>query len=288
MKVLLLSLSLVLSPGLIRGSDKPAYRIFDSRGKEVKYEKMLKDLSRADIIFFGELHNNAIAHWMELEITMDLYDQAGDSLVLAAEMFETDNQLLLDEYLGGLISASRFEEEAKLWKNYPTDYKPLVEFARDKGLPFVGSNIPRRYASMVATGGFEALDQLSPEALALIAPLPIPYDPELACYKNMMNMGHGGGMANANFPKAQAIKDATMAYSILRYWHSGRLVIHFNGSYHSENREGILWYIDQYHPGLEMKTIATVSQEGIDKLDEANLGKADYLIAVPETMTNTY
>ncbi len=288
MKVLLLSLSLVLSPGLIRGSDKPAYRIFDSRGKEVKYEKMLKDLSRADIIFFGELHNNAIAHWMELEITMDLYDQAGDSLVLAAEMFETDNQLLLDEYLGGLISASRFEEEAKLWKNYPTDYKPLVEFARDKGLPFVGSNIPRRYASMVATGGFEALDQLSPEALALIAPLPIPYDPELACYKNMMNMGHGGGMANANFPKAQAIKDATMAHSILRYWHSGRLVIHFNGSYHSENREGILWYIDQYHPGLEMKTIATVSQEGIDKLDEANLGKADYLIAVPETMTNTY
>lgn len=128
--------------------DKPAYRLYNSEGKEVNYSKMMEELADADIVFFGELHNNPIAHWLELEITKDLYTLRDGELILAAEMFERDDQLIIDEYLSAFYDASKFESEAKLWKNYKTDYKALMEFARDSKLYFVATNVPRRYASM--------------------------------------------------------------------------------------------------------------------------------------------
>jgi len=106
---------------------------------------MLKEAADADIVLFGELHDNPISHWLQLELTKDLYDLKKDKLVLGAEMFESDNQVILDEYLSGKILQSSFESEARLWSNYKTDYKPLVEFARINKLKFVASNIPRRY-----------------------------------------------------------------------------------------------------------------------------------------------
>ncbi len=170
-------------------SDKPAYVLYDSDGKMVKYSKMLKALEGADIIFFGELHTDPIAHWMQFELTKDLFSEKRDALVLGAEMFEADNQLILNEYLGGLYPADKFEAEMRLWNNYETDYKPVVEFAKTHQIPFIATNIPRRYASMVHKGGFEALDKLSDEAKRFIAPLPILYDPEVKCYKDMLDMG---------------------------------------------------------------------------------------------------
>ena len=203
----------------VSAQDKPAYKVFTGTGKKSDYKDILKDAGKADVVFFGELHDNPVAHWLELEITKDLHADKGKDLILAAEMFETDNQLIIDEYFSDIIKESSFEREVRLWKNYQTDYKPLVSFAKENGLKFVASNIPRRYASVVASGGFEALQKLSPEALKYIAPLPVEYDPELPCYKDMLSMDGaiGGGMenkVNENLPKAQAIKDATMARSI--------------------------------------------------------------------------
>jgi uncharacterized iron-regulated protein len=117
-------------------------------------------------------------------------------------------------------------------------------------------------------------------------PLPVAYDSTLAGYRNMLGMmgGHGG----ENLPKAQALKDATMAWSILRNYQSGSLFIHYNGSYHSQNHEGIEWYLHSSKPGLKVVTIACVSQSDLKKLERENLGLADIIIAVDEDMTTTY
>jgi len=205
-------------------------------------------------------------------------------------MFESDNQMVLDEYLAGQIKQSSFEKEARLWKNYNTDYKPLVEFAKENGLPFIATNIPRRYASVVHKNGFEGLDAFSDEAKKLIAPLPVKYDPELKGYKAMMEMmgGMGGGHANANLPKAQAIKDATMAHFILENWEAGKTFIHYNGTYHSNDFEGIVWYLKQEKPDLQILTIASVEQDTITDLKEEHVGVADYILCVPTSMTKTY
>ncbi len=267
---------------------KPAYLLFDEKGKTVKYEKMLKQIEEADIVLFGELHNNAIAHWLQLELTKDLYELKDSNLVLGAEMFESDNQLILDEYFSGLISQMRFEAEVRLWNNYKTDYKPLVEFARKNELRFVATNIPRRYASLVNSKGFEGLEELSDEAKAFLPPLPVLYDPELPAYKNMLNMEGMGSHVNENFPKAQAIKDATMAHFILENWSPEKQLIHYHGAYHSDNFESIYWYLKQHNPGLNIVTLTTVSQTDISELTEENSGKADFTICVDEDMTTTY
>jgi uncharacterized iron-regulated protein len=269
--------------------DRPAYRIYTGEGKKADYGDIVREASKADVIFFGELHDNPISHWLELELAKSLYDRKGKDLLLAAEMFETDNQIIINEYFAGLIKEASFEGEARLWKNYPTDYKPLLEFARKSGLMFVASNIPRHYASMVASGGFEALEKVSPEGLKNIAPLPIDYDPELPCYKEMLSMNEGPmGHASENLPKAQAIKDATMAYSILKHWQPGQTVIHYNGSYHSERYMGIIWYLNKYRPGLKIVTITTMLQDDIDSMGDECRGKADFVIVVPAAMTRTY
>ncbi|MFN8254272.1 MAG: ChaN family lipoprotein [Bacteroidales bacterium] len=273
--------------GLV-SDDKPAYILYNAEGKEVKYSKMIDKLADADIVLFGEQHTNPICHWLEYEVLNDLYQVKKDGLVVGAEMFETDNQLLLNEMLAGKYDSKKFEEEAKLWKNYQTDYKPLVEFCKTNKLPFIGTNIPRRYANMVFKGGFVVLDSLTPEAKSLIADLPVPYDPELKCYKDMIEMGKEmGGHSNENFPKAQAIKDATMAKFIMKNWQKGKLFLHFEGAYHSDNYQGMVWYLKKINPDLKILTISSIEQKEINDLEKDNLNKADYIIVIPENMTQT-
>lgn len=285
-RTILLLLVVFLSYGM--NSDKPAYQFFNAKGKKVKYKKVLKQSLEADIIFFGELHNNPICHWLQLELTQALFQEKGNKLVMGAEMFEADNQLIIDEYLNGQTAVRNFEQEAKLWPNYTTDYKPLIEFAKKNELGFVASNIPRRYAALVHKKGFEGLEMLSDEAQSYIAPLPVLYDPELPGYKGMLEMMSGMGHVNENLPKAQAIKDATMAHFILEYWDTGKTFIHFNGAYHSKNFEGIVWYLKQEKPDLNIITISAEEQASLDSLNTDYLNTAGFILVIPENMTKTY
>ena len=234
---------------------------------------------------FGELHNNPIAHWLQLETTRELGKKK--ELILGAEMIEADNQNELDLYLSDSINAHEFDSLARLWPNFKTDYKPLVDYAKEKDLPFIATNIPRRYAVKVhKEGGFKALNNLSVKEKSWIAPLPIDFDPEVPSYKAMAQMMTSHG--TPNLLRAQAIKDATMAHFILKNHKPGKTFMHYNGAYHSNDYEGILWYVKKQKPSLTIGTITTVSQEDVHKLKKENKGKADYIIVVDEDMTTTY
>lgn len=326
MKTSILLIFLTIFISVTSAQDKPAYNLFDKNGKQIKYSKMVKNLASADLVFFGELHNDPIAHWLQLEVTSSLYQEKKSNLILGAEMFEADNQLLLDEYLAGMHETKKFEAEMRLWNNYQTDYKPLVEFAKENNLHFVASNIPRRYAALIHKKGFEGQNLLSEEAKRYISPdLVEYYDPNVDCYKNMLVMMGMGKPAKSNtemqmakdsskathasdtismkkpemsknmmrhfsdnLVKAQASKDATMAHFILKNYTPEKLFIHFQGAYHSDNYEGIVWWIKQFKPELKIVTISTVLQKDIKELNEEHLNIADYIIVVPETMTRTY
>lgn len=267
--------------------DKPAYLLYDNNGNEVAYSQLLTRSLNNELIFFGELHNNPISHWLQIELTKDLYQaDTSNALRLGFEMFEADQQVLLDEYASGLLSTSSFERETRLWNNYSTDYKPLVEYGKSNGLKLVATNIPRRYASLVYSQGIEALDKLSDLTKSWMAPLPITVDLSLPGYKDIVQAagGHGG----ENLPKSQAVKDATMAHFILEYHESGDRFIHYNGSYHSDNYEGIVWYIRQSQPDMKILTITTIEHDDLDKIDPELLKKADFTIVVPSSMTKTY
>lgn len=264
-------------------SDKMAYQLFSEKGKKVKYDKMIKEMQDADVVLFGELHNNPISHWMQLEVSKSLLDK---NPVFGAEMFEADNQVMMSEYMDGYISSQNFEDQMRLWKNNATDYQPLVELAKENNRPFIATNVPRRYASVVFREGIDGLDKLSDEAKSWMAPLPFEIDMELPGYKAMleMGMGHGGD----NIVQSQALKDATMAYFILENREQGDVFIHFNGTYHSNNFEGIYHYLKQANPDLKIVTIASVEQAETDSVVEENEAIADFILVIDEDMTKTY
>jgi len=284
----ILFLTIALFTLLSMKNDKPAYRLFDQNGKSASYKDLLKDASEADIVFFGELHDNPICHWLEYELTADLFEARGKNLVLGAEMFETDNQLIVNEYLAGLIKEKDFESQARLWPNYKTDYKRLLNFARDSSLTFIATNIPRRYAAMVNKSGFDGLNTLDKSAFQYIAPLPVKYDSTLACYADMAKMmGDSPSHVTSNITRAQAIKDATMAHFILMNFKKGQTFLHFNGSYHSDRFQSIVWYLKQANPSLNIVTISSVEQADLEDLSKESEGLATYIIAVPESMSKS-
>jgi uncharacterized iron-regulated protein len=264
----------------VNAQELPAYRILDKAGNPATFADVVAASRSNDLIFFGELHNNPISHWLQLELGKALAADSLTSLVIGAEMFEADQQILLDEYFAGHISRTSFEAEARLWTNYKTDYKPLLEFAKANDIPYIATNIPRRYASMVYSKGLESLDTVSADGKRFIAPLPIEVDLTLPGYAEISRAagGHGG----ENLPKSQASKDATMAHFTLKNLEPGSRFLHLNGAYHTDGYEGIVWYVRKAQPNLRILTITT--QEG----DAAVLGKADFMILVPSDMTKTY
>jgi uncharacterized iron-regulated protein len=276
-------LSLFVTVGF---SQEKAFQIYNADGKKVSYRIFSQSCAKADVVLFGENHNDPISHWLQLELTKSLFKKHGEKLMLGAEMIESDNQVVLDEYLLGFSREKDFEKEAKIWPNHKTDYRPLLRFAKDNNLYFVATNIPRRFANMVYRFGIDTLEHLPEASKQLIAPLPIAYDTSLQCYKEISIMagGHGGD----NLPKSQAIKDATMAYFIHANMKEETKFIHYHGSYHSKYHESIMWYLLELNPDLSFTTIEVVEQEDISEFDKELLGNADYFIVVDEDMCKTH
>jgi len=237
-------------------------QLYDAEANPIDVASAVRRLDGADVVLFGELHGHPAIHQLELELTSALVEARGGRVVLGAEMFEADDQLALDEFLAGLIPHRHLVAEAKTWDRYELDYQPLVELAAERGLRFVATNVPRRYAGLVAREGLAALERLSPEARRWLAPLPIELDLETPGYRRMAAMGltMGGRMPAdpARLVAAQALKDATMAHFIAANRPAGALLVHFNGVFHSQEGGGIGWYLRRRDPGLDVRTISCV------------------------------
>ncbi|MCL6220523.1 ChaN family lipoprotein [Zunongwangia pacifica] len=274
----------------LKAQQLKAYAIYDTEGNAVSFQKMSDSLSNYEVVLFGEFHDHPVVHWLQKKLTEKLYAK-NPNLVLGAEMFEADNQLILDEYLQDKIPQNRFEEEMRLWNNYKTDYKPLIEFAKKNHLQFVATNVPRRYASAVSKHGLDSLQSYTEEARSYFAKLPIKVDTITPGYAEMLKMMNGHGMQGdaMRFVEAQAIKDATMAEKILDYLPEDGIFLHYNGDYHSKSFGGIYWYLKAMKPDLKIAVIS-VAQSQNESLDfeEDKAGTGNFILFIPEDFTRTY
>lgn len=275
----------------LKAQNYKAYQFYDQKGKEIKTDKLVRELAKYDVVFFGENHNNSINHWLQLKITEALYEKKNGQLILGAEMFERDNQAQLDQYVEGTIDAKTLKDSTRLWNNFSTDYKPLVDFAKNKKLKFIATNIPRRYASQTAKEGIESLNALPEKDKVYMAELPIKVTLETPGYPEMKTMmgEHADGTKVMNFISAQAVKDATMAESILKNYESGKTFIHYNGNFHSKEFGGIYWYIRQKNPNLKMAVISVFESENPElKVPEKEYIPTNFNLIIPADMTKTY
>ena len=206
-------------------------------------QEMIPMLEEVSIVFVGEKHDDSLAHQWELFLWIAI---ASDDRCLALEMFETDVQEVLVDYLEGNLILEEFLEVSRPWGNYIEDYHPLVEYAAENGYGVIAANVPRRYAAAVARNSWEGLSGI--EGGDAFLGVDVDSTNEfyrerfMATMEAISSQMQSMPMDPADMYRAQLLKDAVMASSI-----AGQSCLFICGSFHSDYRSGIP---DQLEPGI--------------------------------------
>ncbi|MEX8547047.1 MAG: ChaN family lipoprotein [Mucilaginibacter sp.] len=260
--------------------DASSYKIYQtSTKKTITIDEMIKALNKTDAVFFGEEHNDSVSHVLEATILQKLNEAHLKQVALSMEMFETDCQNVLNEYLAGLIREKNFVVDARAWPNYK-DYRPLIEYAKTNYLPMIAANAPSRYTNMASRMGLKSLNQLDKVGKSYLPPLPI--DTATGTYLTKFDEIMGGhAMGGLEMYQAQNLWDATMGWSVASFLktHPGFTVFHINGGFHSEEKLGAVAQFKKYLPQASVKNIAAYGSEDFNKPDWNKLGKmGDFVI----------
>ncbi len=292
MKLMLCFSLLMLSlPGLSQDKMENHYKIYDTRAKQlISFDKIVTGMTHADVLFFGEEHNDSAGHYLENLIFQSLYKIYGSRLALSLELFETDNQLALNEYLAGKIDESRFSKDVRLWNNYK-DYRPMIEFAKQNQIPVIAANPPRRYVTMVSRRGMRSLDSLSKEAKKFLPPLP--YDTLSGRYREkFMDIMKGSpGATSSNIYYSQSLWDAGMSNSINQFLKKNKhnKVFHCVGRFHSDEKLGTAAQLQNRNPKLKILNISCFSDASFNNPDwEKFRSLGDYIIVTNPDLKKTY
>ena len=250
------------------------YRIVSPATRsDVTMEELLRRVSRADVVFFGEQHDDPETHRTEAQ-TLQAIGQLGRPVVLSLEMFERDVQPALNDFLAGRITEPDFLARTRPWPHYATDYRPLLEMARTHHWPVVAANVPRPLASAEGRKGIAALDTLTPaERLTAAQENVCPLGDYHARFMESMHH-HSAGTGGATEPGdslptamaerfyvAQCVKDETMAESIVKAKQAAprrAIVVHFDGAFHSDYAQGTVERVKRREPSWDLVVISAV------------------------------
>lgn len=253
-----------------------AHRVYDSRHKRFSdIETLAAEVSKADVVFIGEQHDNPGTHRMELAILDAIGRRRGD-VVVALEMFERDVQGVLNGYLAGTIEEADFLKATRPWPNYTADYRPLVEYAKAHGWRVIAGNVPRKIAASVFNKGIGVVQELPETSRRWAAEnFECPkgkYADRVAATLKDHPAGPGPGPTPEELARmertiyeAQCVKDETMSESIARARGTGTpLVIHYNGAFHSDYGQGTAERARRRLPEAKVIVISAIPVADLD------------------------
>ena len=256
--------------------------------------ELLAAMERADVVFIGEQHDDPETHRAEAEL-LDAIGRTGRPVIVSLEMFERDVQPAVDDYLAGRATEREFLDRARPWDRYATDYRPLIELAKQHGWRVVAANVPRTLASAIGRRGLTVLDTLHSRDRGMAAvDIQCPMDDYHARFMESMQT-HSAGSGTApqagdslptamaeRFYLAQCVKDETMAESIVIARVAAprnAVVVHVNGAFHSDYSQGTVARVRRRQPAW---TLVVVSAVPVSDLATAPIvtqsGKADYVL----------
>jgi len=274
------------SPAMAQDVILPHRVIEFGTGSVVDFEQFLFRCSQAAVVTLGENHEDPATHRVELAVLQGLFRYKHD-LVLSMEMFERDVQNVLDDYLAGKIDENQFLTSSRPWGNYETDYRPLVEFAKEYGLPVVAANIPRYLAHKVAEQGFHAVEWQEEERLLVPSKFEAPEDAYWEAFHESMKMAAAGGMRVTEdtmrfYYEAQVVKDETMAESILRALasHPTSTVLHITGAFHTADYLGTFARVKRDAPDIDAVSVIIEPVPNLLEPLPEDTPAADYIILV--------
>ena len=258
-------------------------KLYNAKGKQVKQDKLFDAVKEAELVFFGEEHNSIVSHFLSEQV-FDAFIAGEGKAALGMEMFERDQINDLEKLTKEKAPLEEWKALTRVWPNF-SDYHGLVQKSLDASAPLIASNIPRKYASALFHGGRDSL------VLVLAGHKNEACDPNFVVDRSLSQYAaladgelHMGGK---HLVEAQAIKDATMAMSIMEYLKNDFRVFHLNGSYHSDFHQGIMWYVQQEDATKKVVTLSVVSAENTD-WDKSYAGKADFIFVVNEAFPVSY
>jgi uncharacterized iron-regulated protein len=262
-------------------------------GQTRSFADLIRAASRADVVFFGEQHDDTETHYAEFAL-LEGIGRERPNVVLSLEMFERDVQDALDEYLGGRMREADFLARSRPWERYATDYRPMILLARARGWPVVAANVPRTIASAVSRRGLAALDTLPAALRAHVArDIRCAHDAYFAKFAETMKDHSTGPPASGSdtagagaivqrYYEAQCIKDETMGESIVRARErAGKdaIVVHFNGAFHSDGGLGTAERARRRAPGVRSIVISAIPMVDIRMEPTADeRARADYVV----------
>jgi len=266
------------------------YKIYDvKKQKIITVDDIVTDLAAANVLFFGEEHNDSIGHYLEAMLFSKIAAAYPGKVALTMEMFHTDVQPVINEYLNGLISEKNFIKEGRAWNNYK-DYKPMIETAKANKLDVIGGNAAARYSNAVTRGGLDILNQLPESSKQFIAPLPIDTATGRYLEKFIETLG-GHSMGGMKVYQTQNFWDATMSWSIAKYAKANKdkKIFQVNGRFHSDEKLGTLAKLKRYAPKLKILNISSFSAEDFNNPDWKKYEKlGDYVIVTDPTLKRTF
>jgi uncharacterized iron-regulated protein len=274
----------LVAAALLQPGEPETFRIYDQRtGETVCIEALADELSQRDVVFLGEEHGNSAGHRLQLQIIEELHKHRPD-LVVSLEMFERDVQGTLDDYLRGRIDEETFLKHARPWTRYETDYRPIVEFARERQLDVIAANVPRRIAQLVSRGE----EPSRADRAFLPRETTAPRDAYRERFAEVMQ-GHGGtddADGLERYYRAQCLKDDGMAESIVDYLetrpHRRPLVVHLCGRFHSDYGHGAVLRVLMRRPLLHVGVVSMELVEDVEEFDPAEQrDRSHYLLVVP-------
>jgi uncharacterized iron-regulated protein len=287
--------ALILVCAMTTFGQDAGFRIFDGSGTPSTLEQIVAEAGNVNVVFLGENHDDATGHALQLRIFKAIVEKYSKDrpTALSLEMFERDVQVVVNEYLSGLISENHFLLSSRPWKNYATDYKPLVELAKAQRLPVIAANAPRRYINMVSRNGRSSLDPLSKGAKQWLAPLPYAQASEAYAnkFKALMGPSPEARMGLANILDSQSLWDATMAFSISEFLKKKKnpMVVHLVGGFHTESRLGTAEHLAKYARKAKFLVVTIRYEDDYTKFDKSKHEKiGDFVILTDAKLPRSF
>ncbi|MGD8934826.1 MAG: ChaN family lipoprotein, partial [Gammaproteobacteria bacterium] len=134
--------------------------------------QIVEQLANSRVVFVGETHTRYDHHLVQLEILKHLY-QISPKLALGVEWFQQPFQKHLDDYIAGRITEKEMLHLTDYFNRWNYDYRlyrPIIQYAREQGIPVIALNASRELMTALSHSGF---DDLSDE---LKQQLPADYD----------------------------------------------------------------------------------------------------------------
>ncbi|NAW64667.1 ChaN family lipoprotein [Photobacterium halotolerans] len=237
------------------------YTIRSPSGAELTEQALANALSDADIVLVGEWHSHPGTHLLQARLLAALYAN-NPRLALSMEQFTRDKQQVVDQFLHGEIGEQVLIKQGNAWPNYESDYRPLVDFARQQQLDVIAANAPKSIVRCVGRYGADYLNRLPAAERKWVAQsLTLKNDR----YKEKFteSMHHGDPAQSERQFAAQTSWDDTMAESMVNYLraHPGHQIMHVAGRFHTAEGLGTASRILSRNPALKVVMVTPVTAD---------------------------